>query len=59
MRGGFSYDLAHHSLHALGSKALGFSQELFQPEDAAGDAESEELMEQLAAELPHLFGMMA
>ena len=58
VRGGFSYDLAHHSLHALGSKALGFSQELFQPKDAAGGAASEELMEQLAGELPHLFGMM-
>ena len=29
--GGFSYDLAHHALHALGSRALGFSQELFDP----------------------------
>jgi AcrR family transcriptional regulator len=26
---GFSLDLAHHALHALGSRALGFSQELF------------------------------
>ena len=33
--GGFSYDLIHHALHALGSRALGFSQELFDP--AAGD----------------------
>ena len=29
--GGFSYDLAHHTLHALGSRAIGFSQELFDP----------------------------
>ena len=29
--GGFSYDLAHHTLHALGSKAIGFDQELFDP----------------------------
>jgi hypothetical protein len=26
---GFSIDLAHHAMHALGSRALGFSQELF------------------------------
>ena len=31
--GGFSYDLAHHALHALGSRALGFTQELFEPDD--------------------------
>ena len=29
--GGFSHDLAHHTLHALGSRAIGFSQELFDP----------------------------
>ena len=34
--GGFSYDLIHHALHALGSRALGFSQELFDPGDGAG-----------------------
>ena len=30
--GGFSYDLIHHALHALGSRALGFSQELLEPD---------------------------
>ena len=33
---GFSLDLAHHALHALGSRALGFSQELFVAEEDAG-----------------------
>jgi hypothetical protein len=28
-RGGFSIDLIHHAFHALGSRGLGFSQELF------------------------------
>lgn len=28
-RGGFSVDLAHHCLHVLGSRAFGFSQDLF------------------------------
>jgi AcrR family transcriptional regulator len=57
--GGFSYDLAHHALHALGSRALGFAQELFQPDDVeAGDQDDVELMESMAAQLPNLVGMM-
>ncbi|GAA3384746.1 TetR/AcrR family transcriptional regulator C-terminal domain-containing protein [Cryptosporangium minutisporangium] len=53
--GGFSYDLAHHALHALGSRALGFSQELFDPGDgaAAGSVPAE-----LAEQVPHLVGML-
>ena len=57
--GGFSYDLAHHALHALGSRALGFTQELFDPDDVdeGGDAAAE-MMEQMAEQFPHLVGMM-
>ena len=36
--GGFSNDLAHHAMHALGSRALGFAQELFSPNDAGAGA---------------------
>jgi AcrR family transcriptional regulator len=57
-RGGFSYDLAHHALHALGSRALGFTQELFQPEDASAEEASEEMMAEMADQLPYLAGMM-
>jgi hypothetical protein len=42
--GGLSTDLTHHVMHAMGSRILGFSQELF---DDTGPAESTE--EQLAA----------
>jgi AcrR family transcriptional regulator len=57
--GGFSYDLAHHALHALGSRALGFTQELFDPDDGrADDDDSAAMFEQLAEHLPHLVGMM-
>ena len=45
--GGFSYDLAHHALHALGSRALGFTQELFDPGDEAGDEEATAMLESL------------
>jgi AcrR family transcriptional regulator len=57
--GGFSYDLAHHALHALGSRALGFSQELFKPDDAAGAEASSAIFEQMASRLPNLVGMMS
>ena len=51
--GGMSYDLAHHAMHALGSRALGFSQELFDPAPGTDDEEmSEELFAQMATELP-------
>jgi AcrR family transcriptional regulator len=58
--GGFSYDLAHHALHALGSRALGFTQELFAPDEGdEADEEATELLEQMADELPNLVGMLA
>ncbi|RAY12889.1 TetR/AcrR family transcriptional regulator [Actinomadura craniellae] len=56
--GGFSFDLAHRALHVLGSRALGFAQELFDP-DGAADADSSEMMEQMADRFPHLVGMLA
>jgi AcrR family transcriptional regulator len=56
--GGFSYDLAHHALHALGSRALGFTQELFNPGDEPADEESMAVIENLAGSLPHLAGML-
>jgi AcrR family transcriptional regulator len=58
--GGFSYDLIHHSLHALGSRALGFSQELFDPGGGAGDADADAAasLAAVADRLPHLVAMM-
>jgi AcrR family transcriptional regulator len=58
--GGFSYDLAHHAIHVLGSRALGFTQELFEPDDAdAGEADATAMLEQMADQYPHIVGMMA
>lgn len=58
--GGFSYDLAHHGLHALGSRALGFTQELFAPDDVAEDEAADlEMFEQMADHLPHLVALMS
>ena len=56
--GGFSYDLAHHALHALGSRALGFSQELFDPGDGASADEVTAALENMAGQFPHLAGML-
>jgi AcrR family transcriptional regulator len=53
--GGFSHDRIHHALHALGSRALGFSQELFDPSAGA----SAEVPAELAAQLPNLAGMLS
>jgi hypothetical protein len=56
--GGFSYDLVHHALHVLGSRALGFSQELFEPGDTPHGDEAAAAMENMAGQFPHLVGMM-
>ena len=58
LAGGFSYDRAHHALHALGSRALGFSQELFAPSAAAPQEMSADDVAVMAARLPHLTGML-
>lgn len=70
-RGGFSYDLVHHAMHALGSRALGFSQELFEPdgatagsaagggaEEGADDAATA-MLAQMADQVPHMIEMLA
>ena len=56
--GGFSYDLAHHAMHALGSRALGFTDELFEPDENTSDEDSMAMLEQMADQVPYLVGMM-
>jgi AcrR family transcriptional regulator len=57
--GGFSYDHAHHAMHALGSRALGFTQELFEPDgEADGDEDVTVMLEQMADQFPYLTQMM-
>jgi AcrR family transcriptional regulator len=55
--GGFSVDQAHHALHILGSRGLGFSQDLF---DDSGELEPEAadvLARQLGASHPYVVEM--
>lgn len=57
VEGGFSYDLAHHALHALGSRVLGFAQEVFSPADGGDvDIPDPAAMAELA---PHIMAMLA
>lgn len=59
-QGGFSYNLAHHALHAMGSRALGFTQELFKPDgsDDGNDDEADAELAEMAQQLPYLMEMM-
>jgi AcrR family transcriptional regulator len=56
--GGFSYDLAHHALHALGSRALGFTQELFDPSAGPAMDDPGAALAAFAEQVPHLIGML-
>ncbi|MEI8410144.1 MULTISPECIES: TetR/AcrR family transcriptional regulator [unclassified Kribbella] len=51
--GGFSIDLTHHALHAMGSRLLGFSQELFEDTAGAGPDPAPPPPE-LAEQYPHI-----
>jgi AcrR family transcriptional regulator len=59
---GFSYQLAHRALHALGSMMFGFAQELFSPPSSGGNlnaAETQAEFANIAAALPHISAMVA
>jgi AcrR family transcriptional regulator len=57
--GGFSFDLCHHALHALGSRALGFTQELFDPGDGTSDEDIRAMADGMADQFPNLAAMLA
>jgi len=57
--GGFSADLTHHVMHTLGSRMLGFTQELFD-DTAPVDPQAQEIMlSQMATRYPHVAEMAA
>lgn len=57
--GGFSYDIGHHAMHALGSRALGFSQELFQPATADEEVANSEMLHEFSQQFPYITAMLA
>ena len=52
--GGFSIDLTHHAMHAMGSRLLGFSQELFDETADVGPGMDAETLRELAGTFPHI-----
>ncbi|MFV2064356.1 MAG: TetR/AcrR family transcriptional regulator, partial [Chloroflexota bacterium] len=50
--GGFTVDLMHHSMHALGSRVLGFTQELFDDSEALDESPEVQaiMLQQMTAE---------
>ncbi|MFC8453301.1 TetR/AcrR family transcriptional regulator C-terminal domain-containing protein [Kitasatospora sp. NPDC057223] len=52
--GGFSLDLTHHVMHAMGSRLMGFTQELFDDSGAAGQAAPPAGLDGLAAAYPRI-----
>jgi AcrR family transcriptional regulator len=55
-QGGLSVSLVHHAMHALGSRALGFTQELFAPDEASdsGTDVAAIIRGQLADDFPYI-----
>src|SRR6266498_668400 len=52
--GGFSIDLTHHAMHAMGSRLLGFSQELFDDTTNVGPEMQADLLRELADRYPSI-----
>jgi AcrR family transcriptional regulator len=56
--GGFSMDLTHHVMHAMGSRVMGFTRELFN-DSAAADPESDaQMWGALAGAYPWIYELM-
>jgi AcrR family transcriptional regulator len=52
--GGFSVDLMHHAMHVMGSRILGFSQELFDDTASLPADEAAEMWTQMADAYPNI-----
>ncbi len=53
--GGFSLDLTHHALHAMGSRMFGFTQELFNDTTDVDPAAEAEMWGSMAGTYPYIF----
>jgi AcrR family transcriptional regulator len=53
--GGFSIDLTHHAMHAMGSRLMGFSQELFNDRSDADPAMEAEMYTAMADMYPSIY----
>ncbi|WP_412076231.1 TetR/AcrR family transcriptional regulator C-terminal domain-containing protein [Streptomyces xanthophaeus] len=57
--GGFSVDLTHHVMHAMGSRLLGFSQELFDDSGSAGPEAGADALAAMAGRYPRIAELAA
>jgi len=55
---GFSIDLTHHAMHALGSRAVGFTQELYDDSEELDSDAMAMFLQQMAGEYPHITEMV-
>jgi AcrR family transcriptional regulator len=56
--GGFSIDLMHHAMHVMGSRILGFSQELFDDTSSMPEEEAVAMWAQLADRYPNIAALV-
>ena len=54
LAGGFSVDLTHHVMHAMGSRLLGFSQELFDDSASMDPEMRDAVVRQMQGRFPHI-----
>jgi AcrR family transcriptional regulator len=55
LAGGFSIDQTHHAMHAMGSRLMGFTQELFNDNADADPEMEQQLFAALAETLPNIY----
>jgi AcrR family transcriptional regulator len=53
--GGFSIDLVHHVMHAMGSRLMGFTQEMFNDQTDEEQPFQPQMLEQLKAVFPSIY----
>jgi AcrR family transcriptional regulator len=58
LKAGFSPDLTHHAMHALGSRALGFTQELYEDSQEVDLEQTRAFARQMAGEYPNIAAML-
>jgi AcrR family transcriptional regulator len=59
LRGGFSVDLMHHAIHVMGSRILGFSQELFDDTASVPADEALAMWTQMAGAYPNIAALVS
>jgi AcrR family transcriptional regulator len=58
LEAGFSPDLTHHAMHALGSRALGFTQELYDDSQEVDLEQTRTFARRMAGEYPNIAAML-